>query len=149
MLAQYEDDYPSCERTYCELRIYSGGLSPEDVTRLLDLEATSVSRRGEQVATRAGRTRTTPHNGWFLSSESRVESLDLRRHLDWLMAQLIPRRAMLESLGADPGVDLWVNCVWWSRQGHGGPTLSAPQLRALAELGLECGFDVYFFEPTL
>jgi hypothetical protein len=34
-----------------------------------------------------------------------------------------------------------VNCVWWSKEGGGGPTLWPAQMRSLAELNLECSFE--------
>jgi len=43
-----------------------------------------------------------------------------------------------------PGVRMSVNCVWYSRSGHGGPTLWPEQMRVLADLNLECSFDIYF-----
>ena len=37
-----------------------------------------------------------------------------------------------------------VNCIWYSRSGHGGPTLWPEDMADLARLNLECTFDVYF-----
>jgi hypothetical protein len=84
-------------------------------------------------------------NGWFLSSEDKVASKDVRRHLDWLLDLIWPARLPLADLQQTSGVKIDVNCVWWSASGHGGPTLWPEQMGRLAELGLECGFDVYFF----
>jgi len=35
-------------------------------------------------------------------------------------------------------------CVRWDSGGQGGPTLSPSQMGALAELGIELWFDIYF-----
>lgn len=85
-------------------------------------------------------------NGWFLSSEDYVKSLDVRRHLDWLLMRLTPKREELLSIQHEPGMRMAVICVWHSRSGTGGPVLWPEQMSQLADLNLECGFDIYFFE---
>jgi hypothetical protein len=140
----YDDEFGSCLETRCELAIYPGHLLPEEVSTRLGLEPTSVQRAGETSTNSRGRVRTTKVNGWFLSSENVVASKDLRRHLDWLIAKVQPAAVPLAELRATPGVEMWIGCVWWSKEGHGGPTLSPEQMRAIAALDLECSFDVYF-----
>jgi hypothetical protein len=145
----YDDDFPSCEETRATLLVYPGSIDPQEVSDRLGLEPTSSGRRGDVVISSAGRTRQAAHNTWFLSSEGVVQSKDLRRHIDWLTAQLLPKREPLLSLQAEADLGMYVSCVWWSKEGHGGPTLSPRQLADLSQLNLECGFDVYFFGPTL
>lgn len=36
-----------------------------------------------------------------------------------------------------------IACYWVSRSGHGGPTIPPPQMRRLADLNIELGFDFY------
>jgi hypothetical protein len=43
------------------------------------------------------------------------------------------------------GTGMTVQRIWWSATGQGGPTLWPEQMRLLAELNLECSFDVSFF----
>lgn len=145
LLTPYSDDYPTCERTDLTLRIYPGDLHPREVTRRLALEPSSEQVKGEVLPSVTGRNRVTRLNGWFLASEGKVLSLDLRRHLDWLLDILEPRAGELDALQRSPGVKMSVNCVWWSACGHGGPTLWPEQMRRLAALNLELGFDIYFF----
>jgi len=73
-----------------------------------------------------------------------VISLDIRRHIDWLLGKISPLAEGLAALQAITGVTMTVQCAWYSRSGHGGPTLWPEQMRALADLNLECGFDIYF-----
>jgi Domain of unknown function (DUF4279) len=141
-----DDGYASCRETRVELLIYPGKLSPDEVTARLGLEPTQVNLAGSEVTNRLGRTRTIQINGWFLSSEGQIESLDARRHLDWLLTVLRPKDEALQALQAAPDVQMSVNCTWISRSGHGGPTLWPEQMRALAELSLECSFDIGFYE---
>jgi len=144
-LTPYGDEYPTCLETRASLRIYPGARHPDEVTALLHTAPTSIKVAGEAVTNRRGLTRIIRTNGWFLSSEGHVVSKDLRRHLDWLLEQLVPARAGLMALQRETDVRMSVNCVWWSRSGHGGPTLWPAQMRALVDLDLECSFDVYFF----
>lgn len=142
-LTPYDDAYGTCSKTHVKLRIYPGSLSPSDITSRLRLQPTQVNVAGEKRVSPSGRVRVLPFNAWFLSSEEDVRSLDLRRHLDWLLARLSPEAAALLSLQDEPGLRMSVNCVWWSRSGHGGPTLWPEQMRVLSDLNLECSFDIY------
>lgn len=138
--------YPSCEETRCELRVYTGDSPPEEVTSRLGISPTSINRAGETRTNELGRTRVIPFNGWFLSSEGIVASRDTRDHLDWLLAQLIPIKDKFNRLQQEMDGEIGINCVWYSKVGHGGPVLWPEQMRLMSELDLECGFDIYFFE---
>ncbi len=140
-----DDTYPSCSETRAELLIYPDQLHPQKVTERLGVEPTQMNVAGSEVTNSLGRTRVIRINGWFLSSEGLVESLDTRRHIDWLLAKFEPKAAELQKLQAISGVRMSVNCIWVSRSGHGGPTLWPEQMRRLAELNLECSFDVGFY----
>jgi hypothetical protein len=91
-----------------------------------------------------GRVRVAPLNGWFLSSEMSVDSRDIRSHIDWLLERLDPARDAILALQGEPGVRMAVSCVWWSKAGSGGPVIWPEQMRRLAALNLECGFEVAF-----
>lgn len=137
-----DDEYGTCERTYAELRLYCGAMHPSAITSLLGVNPTSQVVLGEPGRTNSlGRAPIGKLNGWFLSSEGNVESKDVRRHIDWLIAKLKPSSDALHELQAKPDIRMSVNCIWWSRFGDGGPTLWPDQMRALADLNLECSFD--------
>lgn len=91
-----------------------------------------------------GRTRDIKISGWFLSSENFVFSKDLRDHIDWITTKLKPSQEGLKKLQNTPGVQMTLRCVWWSALGHSGPVLWPEQMKALADLDLECSFDIYF-----
>lgn len=141
----YDDAYETCERTYAALLVYPGESEPEFVTRRLGVEPTSTQSKGERIRNSLGRERIVSVNGWFLSSEGKVRSLDVRRHLDWLLEKLMPAEAGLKELQKLPKVKLGVSCVWWSAGGQGGPTLWPEQMARMAQLNLECSFDIAFF----
>lgn len=141
----YDDGYATCERTLATLRIYGHDLDPSQITNRLGIEPTRSQRGGEVFTNSIGQQRIANLGGWFLSSEGQVDSRDLRRHLDWLLNLLGPRAEALRSIQAIDGVWMDVNCIWWSKHGDGGPTLSPEQVRGLADLDLECGFEIAFY----
>ena len=142
----YDDEYPTCERTSAALRIYPRSMLPADVSKALMLTPTLARTVGEFVPSAlAGRGHRVARTRWELSSEECVTSKDLRRHLDWLLAQLQPASAALRALSARDDVQSAVHCSWWSAHGEGGPVLWPEQMQKLAELDLELSFEIMFF----
>lgn len=139
-----DDSYPTCVETRAELLVYPGDLAPSVVTAKLGVAPTQENVAGEFFLSRRGTRRLIKTNAWFLSSEEQVDSLDVRRHLDWLIEVIGPRQTAILDLQSIAGVNMAIQCAWYSRSGHGGPVLWPEQMRAIAELNLECGFDVYF-----
>jgi hypothetical protein len=146
-LTPFNDQYETCERAEVSLRIYHDTMRHEAITEILGLAPTDAATKGEEYTTPAYKKKVAKVTRWILSSGKEVESLDVRRHLDWLLDRLAGRQEAIESLHA-ASARMSVTCIWWSRSGHGGPTLWPPQMRRLAELNLECSFDIYFFGPT-
>jgi hypothetical protein len=143
----YNDRYPTCERTYAALLIYPEVIKPAEISERLGVAPTRQSVKGVDEATPSGKVRPAPKSLWMLSSEGQVDSLDVRRHLDWLIERLMPARQKLLELQLVPGTRMGVNCIWWSAHATGGPTVWPEQMSALAELGLELSFDVSFYGP--
>ena len=144
-LTPYDDWYSTCERSDATFAIYSPDLDPEYISVRLKIVPTSRQRVGEVAGPNSiGRFRGYNIGGWFLSSEAHVQSRDLRRHLDWLLAQLLPLAPEVLAIQELPGVKMRVNCIWWSAFASGGPTLWPEQMAGLASLNLECSFDISF-----
>ena len=142
----YDDKYGTCMETRAELLIYPKELHPDEVTKIMGIEPTQRNVAGEVNINSIGRKRVTKNNGWFLSSEGSVDSLDVRRHLDWLIAQIESKSEALEKIQSLPEVKMSVNCAWYLRsETGGGPTIWPEQMAALARLNLELSFDIYFF----
>jgi hypothetical protein len=138
----YDDAYATCANTYATFRAYTGELEPDEVSRMLGMQPSSSVTKGKMNTNHPPR-KVSKLNGWFLSSKGHVESKDLRRHLDWLLEALAARRVEFLALQAIPNVTMDVSCYWLTRSGHGGPTLSLKQMRALCELNLDIWFDCY------
>lgn len=134
-IEDYADDYPTCTDTHATFRVYHASADPDLISTTLGLvpDESSAAHTDDR-----GRKRLTV---WLLSSEGRVKSRDVRRHIDWLTGQLEGRADAFSGL-REQGFALDVFCYWYG-VGHGGPMLSPRQMSSLAALGLTIGFDIY------
>src|SRR5687768_6453989 len=89
-----DDTYPTCEECRAMLCIYSDK-HPDEISKTLGLAPTDSSFVGEVKTNSLGRSRVSHRNNWFLSSETFVDSKDLRRHLDWILGKLTPHKDQL------------------------------------------------------
>jgi hypothetical protein len=141
----YDPAGEDCERTYAELRVYLGAMSPDDATAIIGIEPTATSVAGRQIPPNSlGRSRRERLNAWFLSSEAHVEAFDIRPHLDWLTNRLLPAKSGLFTLQETEGVTMNVTIIWWAKD-YGGPVLWPSQMEILAALRLECQFALSFY----
>jgi hypothetical protein len=140
-----DPDYGSCEETRAKLFIYPNDISQEEVTNILGIEPSRAHNLGKRILDPLGRTGTAPRTVWGLSSEGHVHSKDLRDHLNWLLDRIEPCKDALDRLRTEHEGVMRIGCVWWSAAGHGGPTLWPEQMKRLADLEIECQFDIYFF----
>lgn len=139
--------YPTSLRTDAQLRIYSTEMQPSELTTHLGLQPSdSGVLESSPAHLPDGRERKPRDAYWSLSSRSAraVDSLDLRDHLDWLLAQLNDKSASLRALQEDDHITMCVHCVFWSA-GEGGPTLWPEQMQGLAAMNLECTFNFSVF----
>lgn len=134
----YNDDYATCVETYATLRIFPGEAHPDTVTARLGVSPTKVRWKDD------------PHrnprykrwvNGWFLCSESHINSRDNRRHVDWLLNAVAGSREELLALKAE-GATMDIFCHF-DGIGRGGPCLHPSQMQRLADLELWIGWDAY------
>jgi Domain of unknown function (DUF4279) len=143
----HTDDDDACDRTVAELRIYGDELDPDSISKRLGIISSTAQRKGQVFASSLGRHRAAKVGGWFLSSENNVNSKDLRSHLDWLIAQLRDGVQELVVLQNEPGIQMWVAVIWWAKDGSGWFTLEPQHMRAIAEMNLECQFELAFYGP--
>jgi hypothetical protein len=142
-LTSRDSEYATCALSYATLRIYSDTVTPEAMTAKLGVQPDWTTTQGFPHKLPSGRMQDATVSSWLLSSKGQVVSKDLRDHLDWLLDRLRPAASGLSALQADE-VRMEVWCRWDSASGHGGPTLEPEQMRLMAELNLQCGFDIYF-----
>jgi hypothetical protein len=132
----------SCLETYATLRIFSQSLSPERIETLLGVPATSrlPIDPGSKYLNRQ------EWNLWRWSTESIVESRDNLKHLHAIIERLDGKAEQLAGLRAK-GCQTDIFCYWVS-SGQGGPYLDATTSSALAELGLDISWDMYFGDES-
>lgn len=121
----YIDNYRSCARTYATFRCYPQDFPPDEVTHILGIEPSRTSLSDARPGA---------VNGWFLTTNGMENSRDARKHIDCLLDQLVPRSREIQKL-RDANCRMDMTCFWESAEGNGGPILSPPQMRRLAELG--------------
>jgi len=139
----YNDDYETCQETYATLCVYLEGVDPNEVTKRLGIKPTKVQRKGETPDIQSKLPTALKPTAWFLSSKGQCISKDSRRHLDFILDQLVPKADVLQEL-RQLGSKMHISCYWLSKSGHGGPTIPPEQMRRLALLDLELWFDIYF-----
>jgi len=139
----YNDEYPTCARTYATLMIYPEEIDPPIVTHHLGIEPSNWQRKEEAIELDGRRLpRVAILNSWSFTSKGQVDSRDSRRHIDWLLDQLDPKAKAIGIL-QEMGCRMVISCFWASRSGQGGPTLSPTQMKRLGELNIELWFDIY------
>lgn len=135
----YDDDYPTCVKTFATLRFYHKEDSPEAVTEELGISPSKSQVKGMNFVN--GRKVRRLISAWFLTTKSKVESKDARKHIDWILDQVRELECEIENLHRE-GWRADLN-VYWVSIGHGGPMLDPEQMRDLAKLNLRCGFALY------
>ena len=89
---EYNDSYPTCANTDCLLRLSSDETSPGKITENLGITPTSTRIKGElRNPNRPESINKT--NCWYLGSEDYITSKDCRRHLDWIIEQIIVKKS--------------------------------------------------------
>lgn len=136
----YNDNYETCSETYVTLRIFSEEQHPNELTEYFGIEPTKTQVKGQKNELRTNKL--IERNGWFLSTEGKINSKDSRRHIDFLADKLLPINSKIKEL-IEKNVKMDISCYWLSETGQGGPTLSPQQLTKLADLGIELWFDIY------
>lgn len=137
----YDDDYSTCAKTYAGLRIYPGEIHPNEVTKRLKIKPSKTQVAGERIGTK--KSQHVKLNGWFLSTEKELQSVDYGRHIDWILDKLDGKEDVIHLLQKD-GARVDISCFWVSKSGHGGPMLRPNQMSRLANLDIEIWWDIYF-----
>ena len=136
----YDDDYPTCYSTHASLCIYLP--NRHDLAALSERLGVQPSRTHVNGEIRNGKVKRWP-TAWVLESSERIQSKDVRRHIDWLLQQIENKSEVLEEL-MDAGSDIHISCFWVSAVGHGGPMLDQDILKRIAKLNIGIAFDIYF-----
>ena len=63
-----------------------------------------------------------------------IDSKDSRRHVDWLLDRVEIKADVISQL-QQKGYSIRISCMWDSKHGHGGPTVSVEECERLAQIG--------------
>jgi Domain of unknown function (DUF4279) len=129
-------------RTHVSIRIFAPNLSPEDVTRNLELAPDYTHHQGDYPRNNP---KYSPykHGMWLLNSKI-PEEQSLASHLDNLLSILEPKRAYIHSLAQEVTVDFY--CVLYSQNGF---QLSPEILKRVGDLGAIFGVILYSDDEAL
>lgn len=129
-------------RIQLSFRIMGGNLDPDAVSAALHLAPTECHRRGDPHLGKGGRRYGTFREGlWVLRSAAAVEA-PLEAHLTNVLHQLNGRASALQQL-RETGLRTDVFAGVFGITDSCGISLSPEFARALGELGLTIGFDLY------
>lgn len=136
----YHDDYGTCKETSTCFRIMHPDLDLAAISQQLDLVPAWTRQKGQIYGKRK-----TPHriSIWALDTDCIITSRDTRRHLDWLLDQLEPKRDVLTQF-RERGYEMDLYCMWCGLGGTGGPMLSPYQMTRMAALQLTIGFEFWY-----
>ena len=136
----YNDSYPTCSRTHATFCVFlPETIHPDELTERFGIQPSRTRVKGEVYK---GKVREWP-TSWFLESEGKVDSKDVRRHIDWILEQIKNKSEIIKQLQTE-GSQIHLSCFWGSAVGHGGPMLDAGILKRIALLNIGISFDIYF-----
>lgn len=124
----------SCSATYVTICCYHEELNADEMGAFIGLEPTRVVEKNS---------RRIKNNGWFFSTEGRLQSTVLADHLKFIAMDIYPYRDNLRAL-IGRGVTARLYCFWVSAAGNGGPVIDSDTLRLLNDIGLDLHFDIWF-----
>jgi hypothetical protein len=136
---EYDDNYLGVETTYASLRIQHDLLVPEAISILLQLTPSWGWPKGIILP---GKTRPTKTGIWGISSEGHIQSREVRRHIDWIIDRIQSKTSIIHDL-QEQRYTIDVFCFWSMSGTMAGLELSPHNCRALAELNIPIGFDIY------
>jgi hypothetical protein len=126
--------------------LWIGGdtLRPDQISKMLGLEATQSAVKGEHFGSRHIGVRRTSF--WYLKSPL-SDQLPMAEHLKWLLNVFEPKLDLIRSIPADWKVVLF--CGYSTENGQGGVTFDADLLRRLGNFGITFVLDLHLPEPDL
>lgn len=130
----YLDENPNCARTFASFRLIGQPpFDPAEVTSRIGIDPDTTTRLRSR-------------GGWLITSEHRLDTTSIERHLRVLLDLLEPHKAAILALIEDADLRADFFCLWRSATGHGGPEISPATLARIAALRASLGFDFYSTE---
>lgn len=131
--------------TYLGYLVYPEKISPDTITKVLQIEPTQINRLGEVRVNKNGKSRTIKVAGWFLESKKYfLLTSPIEQHMDWLLGKLLRCKEEILDLQKNLKIDMRISCVQRPFTEVAQFEFTSYQLSKLEELNLELGFSVSF-----
>jgi hypothetical protein len=132
--------------TFASLRFSGDRLEPALLTEMLNTAPTTAYRKGEIYKRSRGREVRGRTGVWLLSSEGRVDSLDLNDHIKYLLDIIFPsgsddRLKPLQHIVREDGVEADIGCFWHGEHGARPPVITDDIRARLARIPAEIETD--------
>jgi hypothetical protein len=82
------DGNPNCAETFASLQLFGDDLVPEEIGRLLGVQATESAPRGTRTVVPSGKTRIAPTGRWILETRGHISFTEAEHHVKWLLDHL-------------------------------------------------------------
>ncbi len=137
------EENPNCEYTHASFRLVGDGLQPDLVALHTGLTGDFGAQRNTLRPSRTGRAVRQPTGVWFITSEKRVESTSVERHLAYLLERLEPVKGELLAVIEEQRLHADFSCYWVSATGQGGPEVAPETLSRIGAIGASLGFEFH------
>ena len=128
MVLDFTDD-TTCERTCAMLLVSGDNIDGHEFTRLLEVAPTEAGKAGTCSC-------------WRFSSETRVQSTNLERHIHWILDQIADKQDVIRYLKEQKNCQIDLGCWWKGRPDldERGPFLAQETLQRIADFHLNLIF---------
>ncbi|HED06241.1 MAG TPA: DUF4279 domain-containing protein [Ignavibacteria bacterium] len=138
----YDGNYSTCEKTDSLLRISSGKITPDEISKILNISPTEIRIKGELRNASNPKSINKVHC-WYLGSKDFIKSKDSRRHLDWIIEKVHPSKKGFRKL-QNMGAEIDICCLWESSENQGGPIMEPEQMGLLSDLGIPVWWEFWY-----
>jgi Domain of unknown function (DUF4279) len=135
----------NCEYTHVAFRLGGDRLRPEVIERRTGLVGDFGAEKGRiRPSRREGRPAIKQRTGvWYTTTENRIASTSLERHVLFLLERVEPVAGELRALMEEQGLRADFHCYWVSATGQGGPIVTAETLSRMGAIGATLGFEFH------
>jgi Domain of unknown function (DUF4279) len=131
---------PDCAGTFVSFGMRSEKLVPDEITKALGMSPSHVLTKGDPISPRSPGAKR-PWGVWSLSTEGKLRSSIIEKHVEYLLRLLRPKREVILPYVSDPHYYVDIRCILHTKYLEGGFTLPAPIFQELCEFCQDVNFD--------
>jgi hypothetical protein len=137
------EENPNCEYTHATFRLVGDALIASTIEARTGITGDFAYERDQVRRSKTGRGIRQPTGVWYITSEGRVGSTNVERHLSYLLEIVEPAKRELLEVAAEQSLRMDFYCYWISATGQGGPGLSAESMKRIADLDATLNFELH------